>query len=80
MCNKAVNTNPSTIHLVPECYKTHAMRLNKYVTKLLIFVFFGFDSIPNRYKIQEISGNLKIIKICELEYLQILFNLFKKFN
>ena len=50
------------------------------MTKLLIFVFFGFDFIPNRYKIQEISDNLKIIKICELEYLQILFNLFKKFN
>ena len=25
MCDKAVNTNPSRIQLVPECYKTQEM-------------------------------------------------------
>ena len=42
MCDKAVNTYPSTIEFVPECYKTQKM-CDKAVNKCL----FLFDSIPD---------------------------------
>ena len=45
MCDKAVNTYPSTIKCVPEYYKTQEM-CNKAVNRF----FFAFDSIPNQYK------------------------------
>ena len=49
MCNKAVDTHPSTIQFVPECYKNQEMR-EKAVNRCL----FVFDSIANQYEPQEI--------------------------
>ena len=46
MYNKVVNTYASTMQFVPEYYK-------KFVIKLLILVFFVLNSVPDRYKIQE---------------------------
>ena len=37
MCNKAVNTFPSAIHFVPECYKTQAMCVKAVDTCPLVF-------------------------------------------
>ena len=49
MCNKAVDTDPSTIKFVSECHKNQEM-CNRAVTRR----FFVFDSIPYQYKTQEI--------------------------
>ena len=45
MCDKAVNTYPSTVKFVPESYKTQE-RCNKAVNSC----FFVFDLILGRYK------------------------------
>ena len=45
MCDKAVNTYPSTIEYVPYCYKTQLM-YDKAVNRC----FFVFYSIPDWYK------------------------------
>ena len=53
MCDKAVNTYPSTIKLVPKCFMTQEMcdkAANKYI--------FVFHSIPDRYKTQEICNSV----------------------
>ena len=44
MCDKTVNTYPSTIKFVPECFMTQEMR-----DKTVNICFFVFDSIPNQY-------------------------------
>ena len=49
ICDKDVDTHPSTIQFIPECYKTQEMC---YLKQLIDF--FVFDSIPGQYKIQEI--------------------------
>ena len=49
MCHEAVDTHPSTIQFVPECYKTQEM-CDKAVNRC----FLVFDSIPGQYKTQEI--------------------------
>ena len=46
-CDKAVDTYPSTIKFVSECYKTQGM-CNKAVSRR----FFVFYSISDKYKIQ----------------------------
>ena len=48
MCDKAVNTYPSTIEYVPDQFKSQEM-CDKAVNKC----FFAFDSIPDWYKTQE---------------------------
>ena len=50
MCDKAVNTYPSTVQFVPECYKTQE-RCNKAINRC----FFVFNLILGRYKIQKLS-------------------------
>ena len=50
MCDKVVNTYPSGIKFVPECFMTQKIcdkAVNKY--------FFVFDSIPDHYKNREIG-------------------------
>ena len=47
MCNKAVDTYPSTIKFVLECFITQ-----ESVIKWLIYIFFIFDFIPDRYETQ----------------------------
>ena len=44
MCDKTVNTYPSTIKFVPECFMTQEVR-----DKAGNICFFVFDSIPNQY-------------------------------
>ena len=53
MCDKAVNTYPSTIKRVPKCFMTQEMcgkAANRYI--------FVFHSIPDRYKTQEICNSV----------------------
>ena len=50
MCDKAVNSYPSTIKFVPECYKI------KESHKAVHRCFFVFDFIPDEYKTQEICN------------------------
>ena len=50
---QAVNTYPSTIKFVPECFMTQEM-CNKAVNGC----FFVFDSIPDQYKTQEICDSV----------------------
>ena len=60
MCEKAVDSYPSTIKFVPECIMTQEMcdkAANRY--------YFVFNSIPDRYKTQE---------ICDKVFLKILFS------
>ena len=45
MCDKAVDTHPSTIKFVPECYKTQEL-----CHKVDNRCFFVFGSIPDQYK------------------------------
>ena len=52
MCDKAVNTYPSTIKFVPENLMTQEM-CNKAVNR---FIF--FDSIPNEHKTQKMCNSL----------------------
>ena len=47
MCDKAVNTYPSTTKFVPECVMTQEM-CDEAVNRC----FFVFYSIPNQYKTQ----------------------------
>ena len=47
MCDKAVNTYPSTIKFVRECLITQEMRDKAFNT-----YSFVFDSVPDRYKTQ----------------------------
>ena len=54
MYDKAVDTYPSTMKFVPECYKTEGTCHR--ATHRCIFVFFVFDSIPDKYKTQEICS------------------------
>ena len=56
MCDKAVNTYPSTIRFVPEYLMTQEM-CDKAVNRC----FFVFVSIPNQYKPQEMYSSI----ICE---------------
>ena len=49
MCDEAVDTHPSTIKFVPECYRTQEM-CYKAVNKC----FFVLDSILDRFKTQEL--------------------------
>ena len=53
MSNKTVNTNPSTIQFVPECYKSHEM-----CGEVVNNCFFVFYSIPNQYKTQEMCDRV----------------------
>ena len=55
MCDKAVDTYPSTIKFVPECFVTQGM-CDKAVNKC----FFVFDSISNQYKTQEMCNNFSL--------------------
>ena len=48
MFDKAVNTNPSTIEFVLECYKTQEM-----CYKAVHRCYLVFDSIPDQYNTQE---------------------------
>ena len=69
MCDKAVNTCPSTIKFVPEFYKTQKV-CNKWVK----ICFFVFDSIPGRYKNQEmgdrvVSEDLFLTVYCPDKYI-----------
>ena len=77
MCDKVVNTYPSTIKYVPKCYKTQEM-CNKTVNSC----FFVFDSIPDRYKTHEmsdrvVSEDLFLIVYCPDQYV-ILINMTQK--
>ena len=47
MCDKAVDTHPSTIQFVPECYKIPKMCYKA------VHRFFVFDSIPDQYETQK---------------------------
>ena len=51
MCDKAVDTYPSTTKFFPECYKTQ-----KICHRAVQRCFFVFDSIPDKYKTQEICN------------------------
>ena len=51
MCDKAVNTDPSTIQFVPECYKTQGM-CNKAFNNVFLCLF-----NPDRYKTQEMCDS-----------------------
>ena len=53
MCNKAVDTHPSTIKFVPECYKTQEMCFEAVNGCFLVF-----DSITDQYKTQKICDTL----------------------
>ena len=53
MCDKAVNTHPSTIQFVPECYKTQEIS-----DKTVNMCFFVFISIPEWYKTQDMFGKV----------------------
>ena len=66
MCDKAVNTHPSTIKFVSECFMTRGM-CNKAIN-----VFFVFDS-TDRYKTQEmcdrvVSRDSFLIVYCSGKY------------
>ena len=47
MCNKTVYTSPSTIKLVPECYKTKVMH-----DKAVDTCTFALDPVPDQNKTQ----------------------------
>ena len=51
MHDKAADTFPSTIKFVPECWKTKEL-CHRTVHRW----FFVFDSIPDKYKTQEICN------------------------
>ena len=51
MCDKAVDTYPSTIKFVPECCKTQEM-----CNRAAYRCFFVFHSIHDKYKSQEICN------------------------
>ena len=68
MYDKAVNTYPSTIKSVPECFMTQKMH-----DKVVIRCFFVFDSISDQYKTQEIcatfvSEDRSLIICCSDKY------------
>ena len=68
MCDKAVNTYPSTIMLVSECFMTQEM-----CDKAINRCYFVFDSIPNRYKSQKmhhrvVSEDLFLVVYCPVKY------------
>ena len=48
ICNRAINTYPSAIELVPENYKTQEM------CNVVDACPFKFDSIPNQYKNRDV--------------------------
>ena len=52
MCGKAVDTHPSTIKFVPECYKTQEM-----CYKAVNRCFFGIDSISDWYETQKMCDS-----------------------
>ena len=60
MCDKAVDTYPSTIKFVPECYKTQEM-CHRTVHRCI----FVIDSLPDKYKTPEIC-NLAVLYIFRL--------------
>ena len=45
MCNQAVNTSPSTIQFVPECYKTQKMCVRAATNDLFTLKYY-----PDRQK------------------------------
>ena len=51
MCDKVVNSYPSTIKFVPEC-------IQKMCDKAVNKCFFKFDSNPDQNKTQEICGTV----------------------
>ena len=53
MCDKDVNTYPSTIKFVPECLLTEEM-----CDKAINTYSFAFDSAPYRYKTQKMLTEL----------------------
>ena len=53
ICDKAVNTHPSTIQFVPECYKIQEM-----CDESAFFFFFVFDSISDQYKTQKMCNRV----------------------
>ena len=65
MCDEA-DTYPSTIKFVLECYKTKRM-----CHRAIYRCFFVFDSISDKYKIQEITFSLyfAFIVYCLCEYI-----------
>ena len=68
MCDKAVNTYPSTTKFDPKCFLTKEM-CDKTVNRC----FFVFDFIPDQYKIQEmcdrvVSEDLFLIVYCPGKY------------
>ena len=61
---EAVDSYPSAIQFVPECYKTQEMCIKTVDTCL-----FKFDSVPDQYKTQEmrdkaVSENSFMLKYC----------------
>ena len=54
MCNKAVNTYPSTIRFVSEYYKTQEIN-DKGVNTCCCFLF---HSVPDRYNTQEMCNKV----------------------
>ena len=58
MCNNVVDSYPSTLKFVVECYKTQKM-CNKTVNWFFIYLlFFVSDSIPDQNKTQEICDRV----------------------
>ena len=45
MCNKAINTSPSTIQFAPECYESQ-----KVCVKAVDTCSFVLNSVPDQYK------------------------------
>ena len=69
MCDKAVNTYPSTIELVLECYK-----VQKICDKAFNKCLFVFDCILDQYKTQEmcdtvVSNDPPLLVYCPDEYI-----------
>ena len=63
MCDKAVDTYPSTIKLVSECCKTQEI-CHRAVHRCI----FAFDSIPDKYKTQEIFNLVVSLYPCFTVY------------
>ena len=68
MCNKAINTSPSTIQFVRECCKTYAKCVKAVDTCPL-----AFESVPGQYKTQEmcdrdVSEDSFMLRYCLYKY------------
>ena len=68
MCNKAINTSPSTIQFVRECCKTYPKCVKAVDTCPL-----AFESVPGQYKTQEmcdrdVSEDPFMLRYCLYKY------------